>query len=820
MAVAGSPKVQKKQKKNRAGKSALAAKAAVVSHPLPDGSTVASGQAADPSISSPRKRTKDPGVRIVGGRIYDSQNGRTCHQCRQKTMDLTASCKNVPKNKPCPIRFCFKCLLNRYGEVAEEINGMDSWNCPKCRGICNCSLCMKKKGENPTGILVHTAKATGFSSVSDMLRSGIDLNKCREFKSPKASSCLGTKMASDVSLETTVKSEEGALRKRKRGVGSTDVSHVYTKPSSIGKEVKKKKPSKLHIDSSKELGTQDTSNESGLRTYCHGPSEEVKTSKNATEKVVEPTRAGSDNPSEEETLKKAGTKKLSKQQRLKPAEKPSSRELVEEEKTGLVKVKSKRQQSKSAASKPSVTKLVKEENTGVEKVKSEEQQSKPAAKRSSVELVKEENTGTVKVNSKKERSKPAPSSMEVVNEENMGTVKAKSVQSKKIQSVLSMHHPNGKEKPPVSVKPESLQKIVQARIQEEDADVVLPQGEEVKEVAGIEFSADDVGPALQFLEFCAAFGKVLDLKRGQPESILRELTRGRRIERRGLYSSAAQFHVKLLDLLEDETEEAASPVLNSSTSGNLWLQQLHKCISKSPFALKVLPPEYLNRGPDEYSKLDPSKKLRLLNFLCEEALETEHLRNWIDEDNLKFREKKKEHNGNLVEVNKKEKDMKQKMKDEMARIFLSSRDGAPISSAESQDIISRIKKEADEAHAEKLKALELKSKFKRQRSDAVRTEHIVFDKSGRIYWRLSGGSSGSRILLQDVGNWDSALCQDRWFIYDDKQEKALEKYIFSLRKRHKSRRSNQVNLLDKENLQYQSPSNSSSPISAVEETAL
>lgn len=68
-----------------------------------------------------------------------------------------------------------------------------------------------------------------------------------------------------------------------------------------------------------------------------------------------------------------------------------------------------------------------------------------------------------------------------------------------------------------------------------------------------------------------------------------------------------------------------SPVLNSSTSGNLWLQQLHKCISKSPFALKVLPPEYLNRGPDEYSKLDPSKKLRLLNFLCEEALETEYV---------------------------------------------------------------------------------------------------------------------------------------------------------------------------------------------------
>lgn len=26
------------------------------------------------------KRTKCPGVRVVGGRIYDSENGKTCHQ--------------------------------------------------------------------------------------------------------------------------------------------------------------------------------------------------------------------------------------------------------------------------------------------------------------------------------------------------------------------------------------------------------------------------------------------------------------------------------------------------------------------------------------------------------------------------------------------------------------------------------------------------------------------------------------------------------------------------------------------------------------------
>lgn len=39
-------------------------------------------------------------------------------------------------------------------------------------------------------------------------------------------------------------------------------------------------------------------------------------------------------------------------------------------------------------------------------------------------------------------------------------------------------------------------------------DVMLPKGDELVNVAGIEFPADDVGPALQFLEFCNAFQQV------------------------------------------------------------------------------------------------------------------------------------------------------------------------------------------------------------------------------------------------------------------------------------------------------------------------
>lgn len=38
---------------------------------------------ADNSQSSPadkKKRTKDPGIRVKGVRIYDSEHGKTCHQ--------------------------------------------------------------------------------------------------------------------------------------------------------------------------------------------------------------------------------------------------------------------------------------------------------------------------------------------------------------------------------------------------------------------------------------------------------------------------------------------------------------------------------------------------------------------------------------------------------------------------------------------------------------------------------------------------------------------------------------------------------------------
>ncbi|CAH1393932.1 unnamed protein product [Nezara viridula] len=102
------------------------------------------------------------------GKVYDSKNGSTCHQCRQKTVDV----KSICRNKDCVgIRgqFCGFCLHNRYGEDVATTLKDPNWSCPPCRNICNCSICRRRLGKLPTGILVPEAQSRGFSNVKDFL---------------------------------------------------------------------------------------------------------------------------------------------------------------------------------------------------------------------------------------------------------------------------------------------------------------------------------------------------------------------------------------------------------------------------------------------------------------------------------------------------------------------------------------------------------------------------------------------------------------------------------------------------------------------------
>jgi len=104
-----------------------------------------------------------------GEKVYNQQIGTSCHQCRQKTVDMKTICRS---GYCVGVRgqFCGRCLHLRYGEDAREALMDPEWKCPPCRNFCNCSICRNRKGKGATGILINLAQAKGFSNVADYLK--------------------------------------------------------------------------------------------------------------------------------------------------------------------------------------------------------------------------------------------------------------------------------------------------------------------------------------------------------------------------------------------------------------------------------------------------------------------------------------------------------------------------------------------------------------------------------------------------------------------------------------------------------------------------
>ncbi|CAI9534643.1 unnamed protein product [Staurois parvus] len=100
----------------------------------------------------------------VREKVYNRVTGSTCHQCRQKTIDTKTSCRN-PECTGVRGQFCGPCLKNRYGEDVRTALLDPEWNCPPCRGICNCSFCRQRNGRCATGVLVYLAKYHGYDNV-------------------------------------------------------------------------------------------------------------------------------------------------------------------------------------------------------------------------------------------------------------------------------------------------------------------------------------------------------------------------------------------------------------------------------------------------------------------------------------------------------------------------------------------------------------------------------------------------------------------------------------------------------------------------------
>ncbi|XP_071711284.1 uncharacterized protein [Rutidosis leptorrhynchoides] len=574
------------------------------------------------------------------------RSGTTCHQCRQKVSAIYASCKNTAKTKPCPLKYCNKCLLNRYGENAEDMMVLDEWSCPKCRGICNCSICMKKRGHQPTGIATQMAKAGGFTSVSDM----IDAKGAGNVSNYKRSKET-TKLSAPV---------EG---------------NIITSPKKLGKE-----------------NLFDGKTDSNTDPLVSAPPE--KKPKKTKKKEVKV------NDIQKLQNEAEGNKTIDDQNVTQHLEKPK-------------KIKRKRVE-------------VIQNRTGVNDQTLTENKQK---------MIKCKST--------------------IINDQNA----TKILEDNKCVK---------------EVKKNTFEDVIP-----------LPTGSELVTIAGVDLPKEDVGNALQLLEFCSTFGKILDVKKGQAEAVLRDLINGRST-RRGKYTSVVQFHVQLLSVLQEETEsesesESESNVSELTNGNDSWLKALQKCISRSKLMHTY---DCINATAKGYDNLDSSVKLRLLLFLCDEVLGTEKIRNWMDDQNAKFAENRKEARDKLGAAKDKEKTLKQKMQEAVDKARIENH-GVPLTLKEYDELVSEIKKEADETRAEMLACKSMVSADK-ERPDAVRTEPIFKDNKGHLYWRLKGCSDKPGILLQDIGTGDDTVeMVDKWFEFDDEQMNLIETHINVLRSKFK-----------------------------------
>ncbi|XP_047968508.1 uncharacterized protein LOC125212392 [Salvia hispanica] len=646
-------------------------------------------------LSPKAKRKSSPGIRLVGGRIYDSVNGKTCHQCRQKTRDFTAACKNQNNNKPCTIMYCHKCLLNRYGEKAEEVDALGEWSCPKCRDICNCSVCMKKKGQQPTGILINTAKKTGFSSVSEMLLKGGAQHLSRE---------------KDVAVIAALPKKEVVPSPRKRGKeNSFDGKVDANMPNDTDKKSKKVKKghkgnkddlmSEMH-DSNKNIGTEGTGSCGNKKKMKRDRSSEMENTK--------------DN---DEILKDKSVNEVEK----KP--KKSRKELEKDD------------------SKQSVNEVEKQPKRSRKELEKDDSKQR--------DVIPDANVNCGITMTGKDVTKPLGKDNTTGDE----------IESANTLVVLKQHNAN--------IFP----------------DIPMPLGTELNNVAGFAVSTEDVGNALQFLEFCAAFGKILEVKKGQPEHVLQDMFQGR-AGRRGKFSVTVQFHILLLSILQTEQGEECGE-LSPSVEKNSWFSALKNCFSESQSFVKAQGLDCLERASD-YESLEPSEKLRLLNFLCDEILETEKVRSWIDEQNTEFAEKAKEARQEVFAATQKEKTLKQKMKDDIAEAII-AKHGAPLSILEHETIVSNIKREAEEAHA---KVLESKGILleKSRTCKAIRIEPLLVEHGGNAYWKLN---CFGNVLRQHVGKGDTLTLNENWFSIDDEGKEAVQKHIDSLSVKRQSFRCRQ-----------------------------
>lgn len=283
------------------------------------------------------------------------------------------------------------------------------------------------------------------------------------------------------------------------------------------------------------------------------------------------------------------------------------------------------------------------------------------------------------------------------------------------------------------------------------AEIVVPRGTLVTCVAGVEMQPEDVGAAIQFLEFCRSFGEIFQIRKGQSEKIVKDITGDRQL--REVSSVVAELHANLLSVIENGNYKP----LKYPRHGDAWIRKLSKYITDSTLHAKEFILECLSHGLSGYKNLSPSHKLDVLNSLCDEALSSEKLRTRIEARDCVARQK-------IRAATEKEKELKERHND-MAKTM----GGEIAGNEEANNIFCQIKeaKEVKQAAMNELEGL----------GCVLRSTLVMVDK-GVAYWKLDGYcNNNTNILRQEFDNEATMKNQDKWFMFSEDEQKVVENHV-------------------------------------------
>ncbi|KAM3240283.1 hypothetical protein ACQJBY_053768 [Aegilops geniculata] len=282
-------------------------------------------------------------------------------------------------------------------------------------------------------------------------------------------------------------------------------------------------------------------------------------------------------------------------------------------------------------------------------------------------------------------------------------------------------------------------------------EIVVPRGTPVTCIAGIELQSEDVGAAIQFLEFCRSFGEICKIGKGLPEEILKDLTQLEEVS-----SVVANVHINLLSIIENGKD---NPFDKYPSQGDEWTRKVGEYINLTlhaeDFTLRCL-----NQGVSGYKILNPSCKLEVLNCLCNEALSSKKLRTYIDIEDKKCLARQK-----IKAATRKQKELKRRH-DDMTKTI---KGGDIANNEEANDILSQIKEAEEIKKAARNESEELER--------VHRTAPVMVD-NGVKYWKLGGYcNNNTNIMRQEFVDENRTKNKDIWFMFTEDEHKIVEDHV-------------------------------------------